>query len=117
MKSRWIVLQHVEWEGPGIIAGEAEKRGFEVNIRRMDHEDEIPDADYVDGLVVMGGPLGAYEEEWYPFLSKECQLLGAAARRGCPVLGICLGAQLLARGLGAKVFRGDGRKSASALSN
>ena len=108
MKSRWVVLQHVEWEGPGIIAGEAEKRGCEVNIRRMDREDEVPDADYVDGLVVMGAPIGAYEEEWYPFLPKECELLGAVVRRGCPVLGICLGAQLLAKALGAKVFSGHG---------
>lgn len=110
MKSRWVVLQHVEWEGPGIIAREAEKHGYEVDIRRLDREDEIPTANQLDGLVVMGGPLGAYEEDRYPFLRKECELLGAAARRGSPVLGVCLGAQLLAKALGAKVFPGPGKE-------
>lgn len=108
MKSHWVVLQHVEWEGPGIIALEARKRSIEFDIRRLDREDEVPDADQVDGLVVMGGPLGAYEEERYPFLIKECALLAAAVRRGRPVLGVCLGAQMLARALGGKVFPGHG---------
>ena len=73
MKSRWVVLQHVEWEGPGIIAGEAEKRGLEVDLRCLDHGDKIPDAEHIDGLVVMGGPLGAYEEDQYPFLAYRCR--------------------------------------------
>lgn len=108
MKSRWVILQHVEWEGPGIIAREAGKRACEVDIRRLDREEDIPDSDQVDGLVVMGGPLGAYEEDWYPFLRKECELLAAVARRGSPVLGVCMGAQLLAKALGAKVYPGQG---------
>lgn len=60
-----------------------------------------------DLLVVLGGPIGAYEERAYPFLRAELALLERrlAARR--PVLGICLGAQLLARALGARVFRGE----------
>jgi GMP synthase (glutamine-hydrolysing) len=108
MKTRWVVLQHVEWEGPGIIAREAEKRGCEVDIRRLDREDEIPTVDHRGGLVVMGGPLGAYEEDRYPFLRKECELLRAVTRHGAPVFGVCLGAQLLAKALGAKVFPGHG---------
>ena len=108
MKSRWIVLQHVEWEGPGIIAREAKSRGLDVEVRRLDLEDEIPEADHVDGLVVMGGPFGAYEEDSYPFLAKERSLLAAVVRRGSPVLGVCLGAQLLAKALGGKVVPGHG---------
>lgn len=108
MDNRWVVLQHVEWEGPGIIIREAEKRGYKTVIRRLDREDPLPDADQVDGLVVMGGPLGAYEDERYPFLIKECELLATVARRGVPLLGVCLGAQLLAKALGAKVFPGHG---------
>ena len=101
-------MQHVEWEGPGIIAREAKSRGLDVEVRRLDLEDEIPEADHVDGLVIMGGPFGAYEEDWYPFLAKECALLATAVRRGSPVLGVCLGAQLLAKVLGGKVFPGHG---------
>ncbi len=108
MKGRWVVLQHVEWEGPGIIAREAKSRGLDVEVRRLDLEEEIPEADHVDGLVVMGGPFGAYEDDWYPFLAKECSLLAAAVRRGFPVLGVCLGAQLLAKALGGKIFPGHG---------
>lgn len=83
-------------------------RGCKVDIRRLDLEEALPDPDQVDGLVVMGGPLGAYEDDWYPFLRKECELLGVVARRGSPVLGVCLGAQLLAKALGANVFPGHG---------
>lgn len=108
MKGRWVVLQHVEWEGPGIIAREAKSRGLDVEVRRLDLGDEILEADHVDGLVVMGGPFGAYEEDSYPFLAKECSLLAAAVRRGSPVLGVCLGAQLLTKALGGKVFPGHG---------
>jgi len=108
MKSHWVVLQHVEWEGPGVIAREAEMRGCEVDVRRLDREDALPNPDQLDGLVVMGGPLGAYEEDQYPFLRKECELLEAVARSAKPLLGVCLGAQLLAKALGGRVFPGHG---------
>lgn len=101
-----MVLQHVEWEGPGIITREAGKRGLEADVRRLDRGDAIPDADFVDGLVVMGGPMGAYEEDRYPFLPSECRLLAETVRRGRPVLGVCLGAQLLAKALGGTVYAG-----------
>lgn len=106
MKGRWLVLQHVEWEGPGIIAREAKRRGLDVGVLRLDLEDEIPEVDHVDGLAVMGGPFGAYEDDSYPFLAKECGLLSDVVRRGSTVLGVCLGAQLLAKALGGKVFPG-----------
>lgn len=110
MGNRLVVLQHVAWEGPGRIAREAVKRGCEVDIRRMDRQDDLPGADGVSGLVVMGGPFGAYDEDQYPFLRKECELLATVARRGLPVLGVCLGAQLLAKALGARVFPGHGQE-------
>lgn len=93
-----------------MIAREAVRRGFEVEVRRLDRGDDIPTGNDVDGLVVMGGPLGAYEENRYPFLAGECSLLAEAIRRGQPVFGVCLGAQLLAKALGANVFAGYGEE-------
>lgn len=110
MKSRWVILQHVEWEGPGMIASEATRRGLDLEVLRLDRGDKIPEADQVNGMVVMGGPLGAYEVNKYPFLTKECELLSVVARSGRPVLGVCLGAQLLAKALGATVSPGHGEE-------
>lgn len=59
-----------------------------------------------DGLIIMGGPMGVYEQEHYPFLRKEIRLVEEALRKDIPVLGICLGSQLLAAALGAPVTKG-----------
>jgi len=107
MEYSWIVLQHVAWEGPGLIASEAKARGLCLEIRRLDQGDSIPDSDRVDGLVVMGGPMGAYETDKFPFSAEECRLIAGLARRNRPVLGVCLGAQLLASALGANVYPGQ----------
>ena len=68
----------------------------------------MPEPNEVEGLVVMGGPMGVYETDKYPFLAHECRLIAELIRRERPVLGVCLGAQLLARALGARVFPGHG---------
>jgi GMP synthase-like glutamine amidotransferase len=91
-----------------VIAVEAKARGLCLDVRHLDQGASIPDSDQVNGLVVMGGPMGAYETDKYPFLTEECRLLRELAHRNCPVLGICLGSQLLAKALGADVFPGPG---------
>ncbi|HEY5977836.1 MAG TPA: type 1 glutamine amidotransferase [Solirubrobacterales bacterium] len=67
----------------------------------------LPDHDAVDGVVAMGGPMNVDDVATYPALAAEREWLAEAARREMPILGICLGAQLLARALGAEVRRGE----------
>ena len=102
----WLILQNVAWEGPGLIASEAKARGLRTEIRRLDLGAGMPPPGEVDGLVVMGGPMGVYETGKYGFLESECKLIRELVARGRPVLGVCLGAQLLASALGARVFPG-----------
>ena len=102
----WAILQHVPWEGPGLIQSIARARGISVKTYRLDLTPAFPNLEDIGGLIVMGGPMGAYETEKYPFLVHECALISEMVRRDRPVLGVCLGAQLLAKSLGARVFSG-----------
>ena len=103
----WAILQHVEWEGPGLIADELAARGRGYRVYRQDRDDGLPDADHFVGLVVMGGPMGVNDGAQYPHLDQERELMRSAVARGVPVLGVCLGAQLLAAALGATVAPGE----------
>lgn len=103
----FAVIQHVASEGPGLIATIARQRDLALDVRRMDLGDSLPDATSIAGLVVLGGPMGVYEAVAHPHLLAEQRLLEGAASRGLPVLGVCLGAQLLASALGARVFKGS----------
>jgi GMP synthase (glutamine-hydrolysing) len=105
--SRWALVQHVAFEGPGTIGAVAAEHGIALDVRRMDLGHPLPSVEQLDGLVVMGGPMNAFDDADHPHLAAERALLGAAVGRGLPVLGVCLGAQLLAAALGASVLRGD----------
>lgn len=101
------VLQHVAPEGPGRIAAALEQQGFGVATTRIDSGEPVPaNLDGAAALVVMGGPMGVYEADRYPHLVAEQRLIERALRDGVPVLGVCLGAQLLAATLGARVYPG-----------
>lgn len=104
----WGIVQHVAWEGPGLIAAEMERRGIGYRVYRMERGEAVPRAAELDGVVVMGGPMGVYEAALHPHLSEEVRLLREAVAGNLPVLGICLGAQLLAAALGARVYKGPG---------
>ncbi|CAM3215101.1 type 1 glutamine amidotransferase [Rhodothermus bifroesti] len=100
------VLQHVAFEGPAQIAPWAQQRGYSLAFTRFFAGDVLPAPDTVDGVIVMGGPMGVYDEDRYSWLRAEKAFLRAVLEAGKPVLGICLGAQLLAEVLGGRVYPG-----------
>lgn len=105
-----LILQHVSVEGPGRIRDALESVGASSEIRRVDVGAPVPKTlGPFAGLVVMGGPMSVYESSQYPHLRSEILLIEEALRRRAPVLGICLGSQLLASALGARVYA-SGRK-------
>lgn len=100
------ILQHVPHEGPGAIATLAAKRGMATTVTRLDLDDPLPSPDAIAGLVVLGGPMGADDAEEHPWIVPERVLVAATLAHGVPTLGVCLGAQVLARSQGAKLMRG-----------
>lgn len=102
------VLQHVAPEGPGRIAEALESAGFDVALTRIDRGEPVPKTlDGAAALVVMGGPMGVYEADVHPHLRDELRLIETALRAEAPFLGVCLGSQLLAAALGARVYPGS----------
>jgi GMP synthase (glutamine-hydrolysing) len=102
-----LAIQHVRCETPGKIQEVLKQQGISTKIVRLFEGQTIP-SNWVDigGLVIMGGPMGVYEHDHYPFLRQEIRLIEEALKREKPVLGICLGSQLLASALGARVTPG-----------
>ncbi len=105
--NRWVVVQHAEGEGPGILADVLASAGQSVTDVHLHRGDALPHPGSFDAVVAMGGPMGANDEARYPWLGPERRWLADAVRDGRPVLGVCLGAQLLASALGARVWAGD----------
>ncbi len=97
-------LQHVAFEGLGSIAPWLDAAGFETTYTRFFESATMPDLKSLELLVVMGGPMSVHDEAEFPWLSLEKQLIREAIRSQIPVLGICLGAQLIASVLGARVY-------------
>jgi GMP synthase (glutamine-hydrolysing) len=104
--STLLVLQHIACEPPGAFEDELRSRGLELVRAELDEGDALPDWRQFAGIVVMGGPMGANDEAAHPWLAEEKRVIGEAAKEGHPVWGVCLGAQLLAAALGARVYRG-----------
>jgi GMP synthase (glutamine-hydrolysing) len=97
-------FHHVPFEGLGNIEDWIISKGHSFSSTRFYNHETLPNPEEIDWLIVMGGPMGAYEENNYPWLAAEKKFISQVIRRGIKVLGICLGAQLIAAALGAKVY-------------
>ena len=105
MSRRLLILQHLEREGPGLFLQIAEERGFNVSTFRLDLGDSLPKLRNGDLLVVLGGPMGIRDigNPIYPWLIKEIDLIKKALDQKVGIIGVCLGAQLLAYAAGGDV--------------
>lgn len=97
-------LQHVAFEGPGSIEPWLNAAGYEIAGTRLFESPELPDLDEFDLLVVMGGPMSANDESCHSWLAQEKNFIRRAIETDKAVLGVCLGAQLIASALGARVY-------------
>jgi GMP synthase (glutamine-hydrolysing) len=102
-----LVLQHAGCEPPGVYEDELLRRRVAFSRVRLDEDDELPDWRAYAGIVAMGGAMSVYDEAEHPWLVPEKRLIAEAVGAGVPYWGVCLGAQLLAASLGARVRRGE----------
>jgi len=98
-------LQHVPFEGLGSIESWLKRSGYEISHTPFFESAELPDINEFGFLIVMGGPMSVNDESRFPWLLKEKQFIRLAIEWRKPVLGICLGAQLIANAMGARVYR------------
>jgi GMP synthase (glutamine-hydrolysing) len=102
-----LVLQHIACEPPAAYEDELVARKIMLRRVEVDAGEQLPDWRAFSGIVAMGGPMGAYEDERLPWLTAEKALIAEAVLAGMPYWGVCLGAQLLASSLGARVYPGS----------
>ncbi|MCR6631689.1 MAG: glutamine amidotransferase [Magnetospirillum sp.] len=106
-----VAIRHVAFEDLDLLEGVLAARGFAIRYVEAPTDDlSSLDALAPDLLVVLGGPLGAYDEEMFPFLLPELKLVERRLQADRPILGLCLGAQIMARALGARVYRNPAGK-------
>lgn len=99
----FVCAQHVAFEPPGNLARWVRERGDALTVLHLYREPEIPTTQDYDGLFILGGPMSVNDEATLPWLREEKQMVREAIGAGKPVFGICLGAQMIADVLGAKV--------------
>jgi GMP synthase (glutamine-hydrolysing) len=103
---RALVLQHIACEPPGVFEDVLRERGVELQQVELDEGEPLPDWRAFDAIVAMGGPMSANDDDALPWLAGEKRAIGEAVRAGTPFWGVCLGVQLLAAALGARVYTG-----------
>ncbi|MEA1922398.1 MAG: gamma-glutamyl-gamma-aminobutyrate hydrolase family protein [Pseudomonadota bacterium] len=98
-------LQHVPFEGLGSIKAWLGAAGYEVTNTQFFTSARLPEPDEIDLLIVMGGPMSVNDQGEFPWLLQEKQFIRSVIQSGIPVLGVCLGAQLIASSMGARIYQ------------
>ena len=101
---RVLVLQHIACEPPGVYEDVMRAHGAELVRVELDEGERLPDRGAFDAIVAMGGPMSVNDEAEQPWLAVEKRLIAEAVRAEVPFWGVCLGVQLLAASLGARVY-------------
>src|SRR5690242_20252283 len=106
---RVVAFRHVPFEGLGLIQPALDDHGISVEFPDLFRDGAAaPDVATAAGLIFMGGPMSANDD--LPYLTQELQIIRQAVERRQPVLGVCLGSQLLAKALGAKVYKNSAKE-------
>jgi GMP synthase-like glutamine amidotransferase len=103
---RALVLQHIACEPPGVFEDVLEERRVALHRVELDEGEPLPDWRGFDAIVAMGGPMSVNDDAMLPWLGEEKRVIRDAVRAGKPFWGVCLGVQLLAAALGARVYPG-----------
>lgn len=105
-----LIIKHMDIEGPGFIEIFLKQAKIPYQILNLQTNEHFPEIDRFTHVVTLGGSMNVYEEDRYPFLKYEDLFIKEAIQRGKRILGICLGAQLIAKALGAKVFKAPAKE-------
>lgn len=101
-----LILRHIPHEHLGTVVNTLEAKGLDYEyINFYENEKPVVSIEDYRGLIILGGPMNVYETDKYPFLETEDKLIKRATKRNIPILGICLGAQSIAKALGARVTK------------
>lgn len=103
-------FQHVPFEGLGFIETWAKDNNHLLTATKFYEDETLPNVSDFDWLIVMGGPMGVYDVKEHPWLKTEIDFIAKAIQAGKTVVGICLGAQLIATALGAKVYANSAKE-------
>lgn len=102
-----LVLQHFRSEPPAVYEEILVERGYRIHRVELDENEPLPDSTDFAAVIVMGGPMGALDDDVHPWLADERRYITRAVAANVPYWGVCLGAQLLAAASGAKIYTGD----------
>lgn len=105
-----LFIKHADTEGPGTLEEAFKDTSHKTQIVNLNRHQSLPDLKQCAAIISLGGPMNVYQSDKYPFLKAEENFLKKAIAQNIPVLGVCLGAQLLAKVCGAEVNRAQGQE-------